>query len=196
MKFVPSPRNLLLLAVIALLVWGIYSNYQATSPMSCGRKSGYKAPIRRERMTGMRRPRVESMTGMPMKEKMMGMPKANGGAVMGVSPDEEDLAPVNADTTLGVDAACAVGAGTGLASSLLPREVASTENFGEFVADDVLKGVNLLDPRQQIGFPEVMGGALRNANQQIRAEPPNPKKSYVWQNSTIVPDLMQRKICT
>lgn len=191
MKFVPSPRNLLLLAVIALLVWGIYSNYQATSPMSCGRKSGYKAPNHR-----MPRRRVERMTGMPRKEKMMGMPQANGGAVMGVSPDEEDLAPVNADTTLGVDAACAVGAGTGLASSLLPREVASTENFGEFVADDVLKGVNLLDPRQQIGFPEVMGGALRNANQQIRAEPPNPKKNYVWQNSTIVPDLMQRKICT
>lgn len=193
MKFVPSPRNLLLLAVIALLVWGIYSNYQATSPMSCGRQSGYG--MRNNKSRYMNR-RVERMTGMPMKEKMMGMPQANGGAVMGVSPDEEDLAPVNADTTLGVNAACAVGAGTGLASSLLPREVASTENFGEFVADDVLKGVNLLDPRQQIGFPEVMGGALRNANQQIRAEPPNPKKNYVWQNSTIVPDLMQRKICT
>ena len=190
MKFVPSPRNLLLLAVIALLVWGIYSNYQATSPMNCTRKSGYMrksryVPTRRERMTG------------PRRERMVGLPAANGAAgVMGVSPDEDGLAPVDADTSLGVNAACAVGAGTGLASSLLPREVASTENFGEFVADDVLKGVNLLDPRQQIGFPEVMGGALRNANQQIRAEPPNPKKNYVWQNSTIVPDLMQRKICT
>jgi len=91
---------------------------------------------------------------------------------------------------------CEMKAGTGLASSLLPREVASQEEFGKFAPEDVLKGQNFLDPRNQIGFPETIGGTLRNSNQSIRAEPPNPKTVYTWNNSTIVPDLMQRKICT
>ena len=85
--------------------------------------------------------------------------------------------------------------GTGLASSLLPREVASQDDFGEFAPEDILKGQNFLEPRQQVGMPETVGGALRNANQQIRAEPPVGKEAYVWNNSTITPDLMQRGLC-
>jgi hypothetical protein len=85
-------------------------------------------------------------------------------------------------------------AGTGLASSLLPREVSSQEDFGQFAPEDILSGQNFLDPRSQVGFPESIGGALRNANQQIRAEPPNPKEPFMWNNSTIVPDLMQRPL--
>src|SRR6056300_1422319 len=90
---------------------------------------------------------------------------------------------------------CEMKAGTGLASSLLPREVASQDDFGEFAPEDILKGQNFLEPRQQIGLPETVGGALRNANQQIRSEPPVSKDVYVWNNSTIVPDLMQRGLC-
>jgi len=90
---------------------------------------------------------------------------------------------------------CGMKAGTGLASSLLPREVASKADFGEFKPDDVLKGQkNFLEPRSQVGFPESVGGALRNANQQIRADPPVAKKAYVWQNSTISADTMQRDL--
>jgi len=94
----------------------------------------------------------------------------------------------------GQAAGCQMNAGTGLASSLLPREVAQGE-FGEFSPEDILKGQNFLEPRQQIGYPESIGGALRNANQQIRADPPNQKQPYVWNNSTIVPDTMQRDLC-
>ena len=85
--------------------------------------------------------------------------------------------------------------GTGLASSLLPREVATQDDFGEFAPEDILKGQNFLEPRQQVGMPETVGGALRNANQQIRAEPPVPKDVFVWNNSTITPDVMQRGLC-
>ena len=90
---------------------------------------------------------------------------------------------------------CGMQNGVGLASSLLPREVASAEDFGEFAPEDILAGQNFLEPRQQIGFPETVGGALRNANQQIRSDPPNPKEPFVWNNSTIVPDMMQRDLC-
>jgi hypothetical protein len=89
---------------------------------------------------------------------------------------------------------CGMDKGVGLASSLLPREVASAEDFGEFAPEDILAGQNFLEPRSQIGFPETVGGALRNANQQIRADPPNPKDPFVWNNSTIVPDMMQRNL--
>ena len=93
------------------------------------------------------------------------------------------------------EGSCAMRKGTGLASSLLPREVASQEDFGQFAPEDVLKGQNFLEPRQQTGYPETVGGALRNSNQQIRADPPNPKDGYVWNNSTIVADGMQRDLC-
>ena len=85
--------------------------------------------------------------------------------------------------------------GTGLASSLLPREVATQDDFGEFAPEDILKGQNFLEPRQQVGMPETVGGALRNANRHIRAEPPVPKDVFVWNNSTITPDVMQRGLC-
>lgn len=90
---------------------------------------------------------------------------------------------------------CQMNAGTGLASSLLPHEVKGQEDYGQFSPDQILEGQNFLDPRNQIGYPETIGGALRNGNQQIRAESPNPKKPYTWNNSTIVPDLMQRSLC-
>lgn len=90
---------------------------------------------------------------------------------------------------------CGMENGVGLASSLLPREVASAEDFGQFAPEDILAGQNFLEPRAQIGFPETVGGALRNANQQIRSDPPNPKEPFVWNNSTIVPDGMHRSLC-
>jgi hypothetical protein len=126
-------------------------------------------------------------------------PSAQPQSVSGIDMDDldDEYAPANhsgADIDLNIG--CAMNAGVGLASSLLPREMASQEDFGQFAPDDILKGQNFLDPRNQIGFPETIGGNLRNANQQIRADPPNPKQPYTWNNSTIVPDLMQRKICT
>ncbi len=107
-------------------------------------------------------------------------------ASIGASP--QGVAPVSPE------ASCEMKAGTGLASSLLPREVASQEEFGEFAPEDVLAGQNFLEPRSQIGLPETTGGALRNANQSIRAEPPNPKEAFMWNNSTISTDTMQRTL--
>ena len=145
--------------------------------------------------------------GSPSKSNMMGLhfPKMLQPSVKpeqgisGTDMDELDdqYAPANlSGTNIDLNVGCAMNAGVGLASSLLPREMASQEDFGQFAPEDILKGQNFLDPRNQIGYPETLGGTLRNANQQIRADPPNPKQPYTWNNSTIVPDLMQRKICT
>lgn len=114
---------------------------------------------------------------------------------MSVSDDDVSFAPADmSGTRIDLNMGCAMKSGVGLASSLLPREVAAQEDFGKFAPEDILKGQNFMNPRNQIGIPETLGGTLRNANQQIRADPPNPKSPYTWNNSTIVPDLMRRKL--
>jgi len=92
----------------------------------------------------------------------------------------------------GVNMPSAAANGTGIASSLLPRDVSAQEDFGDFAPDDILKGQNYLNPRALIGYPETIGGSLRNANQQVRSEPPNPRNPVsIFNTSTIVPDSMR-----
>jgi hypothetical protein len=77
-------------------------------------------------------------------------------------------------------------------ASLIPREVVQTEDFGQFSPDKILSGQNYLDPRSQIGYPETVGGVLRNANQQFRSEPINPRTPVsIFNLSTIPPDTMR-----
>jgi hypothetical protein len=67
-----------------------------------------------------------------------------------------------------------------------------SEKLGEFTPDKILAGQNFLDPRSQIGYPETIGGNLRNANRQERSEPPNPRGAVsIWNQSTIPPDVMR-----
>lgn len=74
----------------------------------------------------------------------------------------------------------------------LPREIASDDDFGVFSPDDVMKNQNYLDARSQIGYPETLGGVLRNASYDLRSEPPNPREPVsIWNNSTISADTMR-----
>lgn len=127
---------------------------------------------------------IRRALGMAPKEGMMYTSYYEGANVVDSMP-----APVNGGS-LSVPAAAANG--MGIASSLLPRDVAAQEDFGDFAPDDILKGQNYLNPRALIGYPETVGGALRNANQQIRSEPPNPREAVtIFNTSTIVPDQMR-----
>lgn len=54
-----------------------------------------------------------------------------------------------------------------------------------------LANINLLKAGYHAGI-DTVGGTLRNANLQLRSEPPNPKTQVSpWSNSTIEPDLMR-----
>jgi hypothetical protein len=80
----------------------------------------------------------------------------------------------------------------GISSSLLPKEIPSQEEFGNFSPEVIMRGQNYLDPRAQVGYPETIGGVLRNANYDIRSEPQNPRMPVsIFNNSTIVPDKMR-----
>ena len=133
---------------------------------------------------------IRRALGMAPKEAMYSWNYINGKeGYEGANVVDSMGAPVNGGA-LSVPAAAANG--MGVASSLLPRDVAAQEDFGEFAPDDILKGQNYLNPRALIGYPETVGGALRNANQQIRSEPPNPREAVtIFNTSTIVPDQMR-----
>ena len=52
--------------------------------------------------------------------------------------------------------------------------------------------VNFLNASAQLKSINTIGSSLRNANLQVRSEPPNPQsKVSPWMNSTIEPDLMR-----
>ena len=54
-----------------------------------------------------------------------------------------------------------------------------------------LANINLLKAGYHIGI-DTIGQSLRNANLQIRSEPPNPQTNVsIWNNSTITPDFLR-----
>ena len=83
------------------------------------------------------------------------------------------------------------------AGDLLPSE--ESKEISEFnqnypIGEGVLKGINFLSSGYHIGVNTV-GQSLRNANRQLRSEPPNPQVSVSpWMNSSIGPDLLRRPL--
>ena len=79
-------------------------------------------------------------------------------------------------------------------AALSPREVVGTDDFGQYDPTAILSGQTYLDPRSQLGYPETLGGVLRNANRQERSEPLNPRDPVsIFNLSTIPPDIMRPK---
>lgn len=83
---------------------------------------------------------------------------------------------------------------TNVAPDLLPKPVTKQiQDFGEF-APKALQGQNFLEVSKQIGI-DTQGSSLRNANYQLRADPPNPRVSVgPWMNSTIEADLLRKPL--
>ena len=83
------------------------------------------------------------------------------------------------------------------AGDLLPTE--ESKEISEFnqnypIGKGVIKGINFLSSGYHIGVNTV-GQSLKNANRQLRSEPPNPQVSVSpWMNSSISPDLLRRPL--
>ena len=81
---------------------------------------------------------------------------------------------------------------------LLPADQAkaSAEFASSAVTAEGLMNVNMLKAGEHIGVNTV-GQSLRNANRQLRSEPPNPQVNVSpWMNTNIGPDLMRRPLET
>ena len=79
-------------------------------------------------------------------------------------------------------------------SELLPRDQNSTWAQQNPMGTGSLKGKNFLSAGALMGVNTV-GQSLRNANYQLRSEPPNPQVPVsVWNVSTIEPDVNRRDL--
>ena len=80
---------------------------------------------------------------------------------------------------------------------LTPKELLPSEDVNAWskaypAASGSLEGKNFLQSGHHVGINTV-GQTLRNANLQLRSEPPNPQvKVSPWQQSTIEPDVNRR----
>jgi hypothetical protein len=76
-------------------------------------------------------------------------------------------------------------------ADLLPKDTNSQWAQLNPVGQGELANVNFLKAGYQIGI-DTVGQSMRNANLQIRSEPPNPQMSVgPWNQSTIVGDFMR-----
>jgi len=120
---------------------------------------------------------------------------ASGAQPIGFNTVNDGTAQSQASTMGGAPYSGGATGGSSVSSaSLIPRDVVATEDFGQFSPDKILGNQNYLDPRSQIGYPETIGGVLRNANRDFRSEPLNPRTPVsIFNLSTIPPDVMRPK---
>lgn len=81
------------------------------------------------------------------------------------------------------------------ADDLLPRDAANSQ-FSQVnpAGQGDVDGANFLTAGNKIGINSV-GTSLRNANQQLRSEPPNPQVQVSpWMQTTIQPDLNRKPL--
>jgi hypothetical protein len=125
------------------------------------------------------------------KNMRKGSPPSNNGRQPSGANDGTfyvDYAPVNSsDSNLsGLPSNCS-GQNTNAPSDLLPSDNNSAWGLKPQGSGDFM-GVNFLQSGYLIGVDSI-GSTLRNANQQLRSEPPNPQIMVSpWGNTTIEPD--------
>jgi hypothetical protein len=109
-------------------------------------------------------------------------------ATVGIQAAEEkpnDYANINEIQSM------APQSGVADSSALLPKDGNNQWAQLSPAGSGDLQGINLLQAGYHIGI-DTIGQTLRNANLQIRSEPPNPQMNVgPWNQTTISPDLMR-----
>ena len=79
-----------------------------------------------------------------------------------------------------------------VSSNLLPKEDSKMDSFAEFSPLN-MKDTNFIDSSKFVIGTQSQ--SLRNANYQLRSDPPNPQKEICpWMQSTIVPEHDRRAL--
>ena len=116
-------------------------------------------------------------------------PGVSGAMPMGLNSGPGPVSGINTVTS-GVPQSC-MNQQLSNPSDLLPSDPNSHFANANPSGSGELQNVNLLKAGQLSGI-DTVGGTLRNANLQLRSEPPNPRAQVSpWLNSTIEPDLMR-----
>lgn len=92
-------------------------------------------------------------------------------------------------TMQGIPSSCGNKANITNPSELLPKDTNAGWAQLNPSGQGMLSNINLLKAGYNIGI-DTISGSLRNANLQIRSEPPNPQQNVsIWNNSTITPNF-------
>jgi hypothetical protein len=134
----------------------------------------------------------ESQSNMQSQYKNNKNSQMSSGVIPAVEGNNEVFASANgAQTSMpGVPSSCSQTSIQNPAE-LLPKD--SKNQWAQLnpSGKGELANVNLLKAGYHIGI-DTIGQTLRNANLQIRSEPPNPQMNVgPWNNSTIEPDFMR-----
>ena len=105
-----------------------------------------------------------------------------------------DYAPINSsDGNMGGMPANCTAQNVNTPSDLLPSDNNSGWGLKPMGGGDFM-GVNFLNAGYLIGV-DTIGSSLRNANLQVRSEPPNPQLIVSpWMNTTIEPDVFRQPL--
>ena len=132
------------------------------------------------RLSGMNNPVIEKMNGLHSGNRIVG----EGNMDMMNASMHEGFANDRVETDFPKD--------TLTPEQLLPQDNSSTWNQVNPSGEGSLKDRNFLQSGFHIGINTV-GQTLRNANLQLRSEPPCPQvKVSPWMTSTIEPDVSRR----
>jgi hypothetical protein len=175
---------LMLLAVVAVIyvVYQIYKNYT--------RKEGYENEMEPDsdetEQVVYENYDEPQQSHEPQPEQPMMMPPQEGAGMvenMNENPVERDMR--NAQMM-------GMGGDQLTAQDLLPQDKSSTWASVNPEGQGTLEGKNFLQAGYHIGINTV-GQTLRNANLQLRSEPPCPQVQVSpWSQSTIEPDVSRR----
>jgi len=135
------------------------------------------------------------------EQLLMNSNSSNGSPGPALDTDNESPAPVDSNSNIlsqenqakdATESACYPK------QQLTPSELLPTNDVNDWnnaypvSSSGSLEGKNFLQSGHHVGINTV-GQTLRNANMQLRSEPPNPQVSVSpWQQSTIEPDVNRR----
>lgn len=141
----------------------------------------------------MGRPSASNPNGLVNNKEMMAS-DADAGTAQPAAPAGQNggFAPVQGEQygTQGLPPSCSAGKVPD-PSELLPKDQNNEWARLNPSGSQDFHNVNLLKAGYHSGI-DTIGSSLRNANLQVRSEPPNPtSRVSPWMNSTIEPDLMR-----
>jgi hypothetical protein len=205
-------QNLIIgLVVIAVVVMAVYSYYPRIRAMLGGRE-GFQNGTAKKAVSGSTKSPVATNPSLgAMKASTEGATALAAGHALPTPAPASTTGPVTKETF--ADFASYDGGAMGpvpMAGAkkpqgcypreqlnphdLLPADEASTWAQMNPAGSGDLQGKNFLSAGALIGVNTV-GQSMRNANLQLRAEPPNPQVGVSpWQNTTIEPDLSRRPL--
>jgi len=196
--------GLIVVAVAAVLIYQYLPAMRRLSGMEGFADA--KAVAKKNGMAGMVKGTNQSLGGMnnaaQAKDKVPAPagPNAHAATISGKAPEGfADYAPVNSELGPVPMKGAAKPQGCYPRETLNPMELLPQDVNSQWAAVNPtgtgdIQGKNFLSAGALIGVNTV-GQSLRNANLQLRAEPPNPQVQVSpWLQSTIEPDLSRRPL--